>query len=270
MSSPSGSHLVLPVPPEPVLPVLPEPVLPEPVLPVLPEPVLPEPVLPVLPEPVLPEPVLPVLQDLTPPTKSLVLLAHFHTGMCLSEQEGMIIGIGSGIGSGHLELSHTELLGGILGRKSPGFIFSTRAATLFAYVMALRGGIFRGENDSISPVEAVLVGEVVALGEEVPLGEAMQVTGGVPVSEGVQLGEAVSEGETVSGDVETVGEGVGMGVGEGVGGVVVGGGVDGVLVASPRIDGGDDCPSTATTRRGPGLWVWAADFNLNTANLCLY
>jgi hypothetical protein len=167
----------------------------------------------------------------------------------------MIRGIGSGIGPGHLDSSHTELPGGTLGRKSPGFIFSTRAATSFAYVMASRGDMARGENDLIPLVEAVPVGEVVALEEKVLLGEVMQATEGAPVGKSVQVGEVVPGGETVSGGVEAVGEGVSMGVGEGVDGEVAGAGVSGVLAASLWIDDGDDCPSTATARRGPGSWV---------------
>jgi hypothetical protein len=94
----------------------------------------------------------------------------------------------------------------------------------------------------------------------------MQVGAAVPVGEDVQVGEAVPEGETVPVGVEAVGEGVGVGVGEGSGGEVVGG----VLVVSLWIDTGEDCPTTATARRGPCFWGCSADVNLNTADLCGY
>lgn len=143
----------------------------------------------------------------------------------------------------------------------------------------------RGGSDRIPRVaepvpggEPVPVGEPVALGEAVPVDEAAQVGEAVPGGEAVQVGEGVpADGDTVTegvgvvavgeGVVAPVGERVVVSVGEGVTEGAVG---EGVVVASPWIDGGDDCPRTAATSLGPCFWGWPADRNLNTADLCGY
>jgi hypothetical protein len=116
------------------------------------------------------------------------------------------------------------------------------------------------------------VGEPVPVGELVPVGEAVHVGVTVPDAESVQAGVAVPVGGPVPvGDAVAVGELGSLGVEtptEGEGRGAVGEGVGGEVVSEPSwIDGGDDCPTTATTSLGPGFWGWSADCNLNTADL---
>src|SRR5712691_7485275 len=153
-----------------------------------------------------------------------------------------------------------SLLQSPLGWNSEGIFSRTRAATCCVYVQTSEPDRPRGPSDLIPPDGeaepdgvAEQVDESVPAEEAVPGGEAMQVAEVVPVGEAISVGEAVPAdeavpaGEAVPVGVEIVTEGVGGGaVGEGVGG--------GLVVASPWIDGGEDCPTTARTRLGPRFW----------------
>jgi hypothetical protein len=136
------------------------------------------------------------------------------------------------IGIGHAELIHPE---GGLGKKSPGCVFWTRAATSLAYVTASSDDMPAGGSDSsLTVCEGVSVDEPVAVEEGVPAVEAVQAGEAVPAVEDVQVGEPVALEEAVPVGVVTGVEGIGVVTGvEGIGVVT---GVEGIgvgVVAPP-------------------------------------